>query len=55
MRNRFFLLGAALVIGVAVAANEKDTDVFFEVEPNDADPQVLAMGPGAQPVAEGRV
>jgi hypothetical protein len=49
MRNRFFLLGAALVLGMAVAANESDTDVLFEVEPNDADPQALAMGPGAQP------
>jgi hypothetical protein len=45
-RNPFLVLGAALAVCIAVAAND---DVFFEVEPNDVDPEVLEMGLGAQP------
>jgi hypothetical protein len=44
-------LGALLMfamIGRELVANEGDTDVFFEQEPNDVAPEVLNMGPGAQ-------
>ncbi|MHC4137609.1 MAG: hypothetical protein ACYS0K_21900 [Planctomycetota bacterium] len=44
LRTSFLLLGVAFAVGLA-----GETDVSFEEEPNDAIPQVLDMGPGAQP------
>ncbi|MHC4547567.1 MAG: hypothetical protein ACYTEZ_02230 [Planctomycetota bacterium] len=50
LRSLFLALGAALALGMAVGElTAGDTDVFFEEEPNDAIPQVLDMGLGAQP------
>jgi len=52
LRWMFAALGIGLIVAIAgldVAASEGDTEVFFEREPNDATPEVLDTGPGAQP------
>jgi hypothetical protein len=45
-RNLFFVLAS---LAVCFAVHAGGNDVFFEEEPNDTIPQVLDMGPGAQP------
>ena len=52
LSSLLIVLGAVATIGLTVGdlgANESDTEVFFEQEPNDVSPHVLDMRPGAQP------
>jgi hypothetical protein len=52
LRNPLLASGLAIAICIGagrLAANEADTDVFFEEEPNDLVPEALDMGVGAQP------
>ena len=52
LRSQLVALGTSLAVVIAVTelgAEAGGTDVFFEQEPNDFTPELLDMGPGAQP------